>query len=81
LLMFFGLVGSVIAVCGVLVLWRLRRWSSARAEAEQRAVLAFEEMQRVTKSLRSEAETAADGLTPGERLQQRYAGPKEKTAI
>jgi type VI protein secretion system component VasK len=80
-LMFLAMMTAVMLTCGALVLWRLRRWSAARAEAERRAVTAFEEMQKVTKSLREEATAAEDALPAGERLKQRYPGVSRGAAV
>ena len=77
-LLFFSLLAVVVAACAIFIAWRLRRISAQRAEAEQRAVGAFEEMNRLTKQLRDRGrETPADAsLAPGERLQKMYPGPK-----
>jgi type VI protein secretion system component VasK len=80
-LMFLAMMTAVLLICAALVLWRLRRWSAARAEAERRAVTAFEEMQRVTKSLREEVRVAEDATPPGERLKQRYPGVRRRPAV
>ena len=49
------------AACVMFISWRLRRLAALKADAEQRAVAAFEEMNRLTKQLRERPKTGADG--------------------
>lgn len=56
-MLFIAMMTPVLLVCGVLALWRLRRWSAARAKAEQRAALALKEIERTSKELRRRAPT------------------------
>lgn len=77
----FVLTGLVIVVFGgiaIFVAWRLQRLKAQREEAEKRAVVAFEQMNLLTKSLREKgSKTPTDSSQPpGERLQQMYPGPK-----
>ena len=83
-ILFAGFMAAVVALVGGIALWRLRRFSARRAEAEQRAAAAFEEMHRTTKALREtrSQETVDPNVKPGERLLQRYSGvakrPRER---
>ena len=77
----FMLVGLIVffVMGGVLfIAWRLQRLKAQRAEAEQRAMVAFEEMNKLTKDLRDRGRaTPVDpSIPPGQRLQQMYPGPK-----
>ena len=70
---------SVVALCCVaFVVWRLHRLAAQRADAEQRAAVAFAELNRLTTELRrrheDEATEQAASLPPGERLRRRYPG-------
>ncbi len=56
-LLFIAMMAPLLGVCAVLGLWRLRRWTAARAESEQRAALALKELERVSKELRDNAPT------------------------
>jgi hypothetical protein len=51
-LLFFALMGVVLMACGALIVWRLRRFAAMREDAERRATVAFEEMQRTVRELR-----------------------------
>lgn len=52
-LLVLGILLVLLTVVTGLVFWRLRRWSEARREAEQRAALALEEMHRLAAELRA----------------------------
>ena len=82
-LLFIGLFAMMVAAIVVFVLWRLSRISAQRTEAELRSVGAFEEMNRLTKQLhdRGKEAPADPSLPPGERLQQRYPGPKRARSV
>ncbi len=77
-LLFTSILAVVAVACAIFIAWRLRRIAAQRAEAEQRAVGAFEEMNRLTKQLRDRGRnTPVDpSLAPGKRLQAMYPGPK-----
>jgi hypothetical protein len=77
-LMMWGLLFFLIMACALFIAWRLQRLKTLRAEAERRAVVAFEEMNKLTKDLRDRGRaTPADPhVPPGQRLQQMYPGPK-----
>ena len=60
-----------------------QKLAAQRVDAEKRASVAFEEMNRATKELRARHgnDPASDpSLTPGERLQRMYPGAKRPTA-
>jgi hypothetical protein len=77
---FVGFMVAILALCGGLAAWRVRRIMAQRTDAEQRAAAAFEEMQRATRQLRgTQEQDAADALLPpGERLMRRYAGRQRR---
>ena len=79
--LFFSFVGIVVAGCGMFIAWRLRRLAELKADAELRAVAAFEEMNRLTKQLRERPKTGEFNaqLPPGEALQHRYPGVKRSS--
>jgi hypothetical protein len=75
-----GLVFIVLMVCALFIAWRLQRLAKQKEDAEKRAVVAFEEMNLLTKQLRERATASGtvqpESVPPGERLQQMYPGPK-----
>jgi hypothetical protein len=75
IIVFSGIIIAMFAVASLLVVHSMRKYTSKRADTEQRAAEAFAEMQRVTRELRERggAPVPAD-LKPGERLQQMYPG-------
>jgi len=83
-LMGLGLVFMVLMVVALLIAWRLQRLAKQKEDAEKRAVVAFEQMNLLTKQLRERATTGVvalppESLPPGERLQQMYPGPKRQS--
>ena len=78
-LLLFAPLLIVLLACAVLIVWRLRRLSALRVDAERRAVVAFEEMNRLTKELRERGTAPSDpSLTLGARLRQTYPGPSRR---
>lgn len=76
-ILFFSFLGIIGAGCAMFISWRLRKISAQKAAAEQRAVTAFEEMNRLTRQLRERPKTGQfDALPPGERLKVMYPGVK-----
>ena len=77
-LILYALLFAVIMGCAIFIAARLQRLKAQREEAEKRAVVAFEQMNLLTKSLRETASKTPAGASqpPGERLQQMYPGPK-----
>jgi len=76
-ILFFSLLGIIGAACVMFISWRLRKIAAQKSEAEQRAVAAFEEMNRLTRQLRERPKTGQfDALPPGERLKVMYPGVK-----
>ena len=80
--MFFGLMFMVLMGCAIFIAWRLQRLAKQKEDAEKRAVVAFEQMNLLTKQLRERGTAAvqAEPIAPGERLQQMYPGPKRGQA-
>jgi hypothetical protein len=71
-------------VVALFIAWRLQRLAKQKEDAEKRAVVAFEQMNLLTKQLRERATSATaalppESLPPGERLQQMYPGPKRQS--
>ena len=77
----FALVAGAILIAAMFIAWRLQRLKEQQAEAEKRAAVAFEEMNKLTKELRDRGKSApADPARPaGERLLEMYPGPKKGT--
>jgi len=76
--MYVGLFAALAVICGLIIAHRLQTFAARRADAEQRALVAFEEMNRLTRELRERraSDPAADpSLRPGERLRRMYPGP------
>ena len=77
--LYIGMLGVVVLICVSSIAYRLQKLAAQRVDAEKRASVAFEEMNRATKELRARHgnDPAADpALTPGERLQRMYPGAK-----
>ena len=68
----------VLLSCGLFVAWRLSKLAARRADAERRASMAFEEMNRLTRELRDRSTVGVASedaqLPPGERLIRMYPG-------
>jgi hypothetical protein len=82
--LYIGLLGVVIAICLMSIAYRLQKLSAQRVDAEKRAAVAFEEMNRTTKELRTRMsnDPAEDpSLKPGERLRRRYPGVQRQTGL
>ena len=82
--LYIGLLGVVIAICLMSIAYRLQKLGAQRVDAEKRAVIAFEEMNRTTKELRTRMnnDPAEDpSLKPGERLRRKYPGVQRQTAL
>jgi hypothetical protein len=83
-LFFSSFLVAVIGAFALFIVWRVRRLVSTRAVGDpkaltdQKAVAAFEEMNRITKQLRDEGrKTPIDPqVAPGERLKRMYPGAK-----
>ncbi|HEY8793844.1 MAG TPA: hypothetical protein VIM15_02785 [Gemmatimonadaceae bacterium] len=74
----------VIAICVMSIAYRLQKLGAQRVDAEKRASVAFAEMNRTTKELRTRMnnDPAEDpSLTPGERLRRMYPGVQRQTAV
>ena len=82
--LYIGLLGVVIAICVMSIAYRLQKLGAQRVDAEKRATVAFAEMNRTTKELRTRMnnDPAEDpSLTPGERLRRMYPGVQRQTAL
>jgi hypothetical protein len=82
--LYIGMLGAVVMICAISIAYRLQKLAAQRVDAEQRASVAFEEMNRATKELRARHgndPTADSALTPGERLQRMYPGAKRPAAV
>jgi hypothetical protein len=80
--LYIGLLGVVVAICLMSIAYRLQKLAAQRVDAEKRSVVAFEEMNRTTKELRTRMtiDPAEDpSLTPGERLRRMYPGVQRQT--
>lgn len=81
--LYIGLLGVVVAICLMSIAYRLQKLSAQRLDAEQRASVAYEELSRTTKELRTRMsnEPGEDAsLKPGERLRRMYPGVRRPTA-
>ena len=81
-MLFAGTLALVALTCAVLIVSRLRQHSVERADADRRAAIAFEEMTRLTRELRTRQHgdpTPDPSLSPGERLMRRYPGSAGRT--
>lgn len=74
--MMFGLLALVIMACAGFIAWRLQRLKAQREEAEKRAVVAFEEMNKLTKDLRDRGRATPVDAAAVKRLTDMYPGPK-----
>jgi hypothetical protein len=82
--LYIGLLGVVIAICVMSIAYRLQKLGAQRVDAEKRAAVAFAEMNRTTKELRTRMnnDPAEDpSLTPGERLRRMYPGVQRQTPL
>ena len=82
--LYIGMLGVVMVICAISIAYRLQKLAAQRVDAEKRASVAFEEMNRATKELRQRhtSDPADDpSLTPGERLQRMYPGVQRTAAV
>lgn len=82
--LYIGLLGVVVAICVMSIAYRLQKLGAQRVDAEKRAAVAFAEMNRTTKELRTRMnnDPAEDpAQTPGERLRRMYPGVQRQTAL
>jgi len=82
--MYLGMLGVVVIICVISIAYRLQKLAAQRVDAEKRASVAFEEMNRTTKELRTRkgSDPIDDpSLTPGERLRRMYPGVQRTTAV
>lgn len=84
-MMYIGMLGVVVVICVISIAYRLQKLAAQRVDAEKRASVAFEEMNRTTKELRQrKGNDPVDddpSLTPGERLRRMYPGVQRPTAV
>ena len=83
-MMYIGMLGVVVVICVISIAYRLQKLAAQRVDAETRASVAFEEMNRTTKELRTRmGNDPVDNplLTPGERLRRMYPGVQHATAV
>lgn len=81
--LYIGMLGAVLFICVISIAYRLQKLAAQRVDAEKRASVAFEEMNRLTKELRDRrgddpVEDAS--LPPGERLRRMYPGAQRTGA-
>ena len=82
--LYIGMLGVVVVICVISIAYRLQKLAAQRVDAERRASVAFEEMNRTTKELRTRKgnDPIEDpSLTPGERLRRMYPGVQRTTAV
>jgi hypothetical protein len=82
--LYIGMLGVVVIICVISIAYRLQKLAAQRADAEKRASIAFEEMNRATKELRQRKvnDPVEDPtLTPGERLRRKYPGVQRSAAV
>jgi hypothetical protein len=82
-MMYIGMLGVVVVICVISIAYRLQKLAAQRVDAEKRASVAFEEMNRTTKELRTrKGNDPVDDptLTPGERLRRMYPGVQRAAA-
>jgi hypothetical protein len=82
--LYIGMLGVVLVICVVSIAYRLQKLAAQRVDAEKRASVAFEEMNRATKELRARRSNDPvddPSLTPGERLQRMYPGVQRPAAV
>jgi hypothetical protein len=83
-MMYIGMLGVVVVICVISIAYRLQKLAAQRVDAEKRASVAFEEMNRTTKELRTrKTNDPVDDptLTPGERLRRMYPGVQRATSV
>lgn len=83
-MMYIGMLGVVVVICVISIAYRLQKLAAQRVDAEKRASVAFEEMNRTTKELRTrKGNDPVDDptLTPGERLRRMYPGVQRATTV
>jgi hypothetical protein len=81
--LYIGMLGAVVLICVMIIAYRLQKLAAQRVDAEKRATVAFEEMNRLTKELRDRRGTDPvddQSLPPGERLRRMYPGPQRTAA-
>ena len=77
--LYIGMLGAVLFICVISIAYRLQKLAAQRVDAEKRASVAFEEMNRLTKELRDRRggdPVVDESLPPGERLRRMYPGPQ-----
>jgi hypothetical protein len=82
--LYIGMLGVVLVICVISIAYRLQKLAAQRVDAEKRASVAFEEMNRATKELRArQRNDPVDDptLTPGERLRRMYPGVQRSVAL
>jgi len=82
--LYIGMLGVVVIICVISIAYRLQKLAAQRVDAEKRASIAFEEMNRATKELRERKANDPVGdptLTPGERLRRMYPGVQRPAAL
>jgi hypothetical protein len=82
--LYIGMLGVVLVICVISIAYRLQKLAAQRVDAEKRASVAFEEMNRTTKELRTRhGNDPVDDptLTPGERLRRMYPGVQRSAAV
>jgi hypothetical protein len=83
-MLYISMLGVVVVICVISIAYRLQKLAAQRVDAEKRASVAFEEMNRTTKELRTrKGNDPVDdpALKPGERLQRMYPGVQRTTAV
>ena len=83
-MLYISMLGVVVVICVISIAYRLQKLAAQRVDAEKRASVAFEEMNRTTKELRTRKSTDPvddPTLKPGERLQRMYPGVQRTTAV
>jgi hypothetical protein len=76
---YVGVFSALVVICALVIAYRLRTLAAQRADAEQRALAAFREMNRLTRELRdrhANDPAVNPSLRPGERLRLMYPGPE-----
>ena len=82
--LYIGMLGVVIAICVMSIVYRLQKLGAQRVDAKRRASVAFAEMSRTTKELRTRMNNDPSedpSLTPGERLRRMYPGVQRQTPV
>lgn len=81
--LYIGMLAIVLVICVISIAYRLQKLATQRVDAEKRAAVAFEDMNRTTKELRTrKGNDPVDdpSLTPGERLRRMYPGVQSTAA-